>query len=149
MAERQQLVKCPPRQVWQALANGESYARWVVGTQEIVHVDSAWPAMGSVLRFRAGIGPINFEDSCIVRLCEPENRLELEAKAEPFGTARIAFNLLPWGANTVVVFDEHPLVGPGARLQGPLSELMLHVRNRRVLGNLARVAVREHQGASR
>lgn len=141
MAERQQLVKCPPHQVWQVLANGESYAQWVVGTQEIIHADPVWPAVDAELRFRAGIGPLHFEDSCTVRVCEPERRLELEAEAYPFGTARIAFTLLPWGVNTLVLLDEHPLQGPGARLQGPASEFLLHVRNRRVLGNLARVAV--------
>lgn len=144
MAERQQLVKCSPHQVWQVLANGESYAQWVVGTQEILEVDPAWPAVGAALRFRAGIGPLHFEDSCVVRICEPERRLELEAIAEPFGTARIAFTLIPWSTHTLVILDEHPLRGPGALLQGPPSELILHLRNRRILGNLARTAV-EHR----
>lgn len=144
MAERQQLVKCPPHQVWQVLADGESYAHWVVGTQEILQVDAAWPAVDAVLRFRVGIGPVHFEDSCTVRICEPERRLELEARAEAFGTARIAFTLLPWSENTLVILDEHPLLGPGARMQGPPSELILHLRNRRVLGNLARTAL-EHR----
>jgi uncharacterized protein YndB with AHSA1/START domain len=142
MAERQQLVPCPPHQVWRVLADGESYARWVVGTQEIVHVDETWPAVNSALRFRVGVGPLHFTDSCIVRICEPEGRLELEAKAEPVGTARIAFRLLPWSEDTLVILDEHPLRGPAARLQGPLSELILHLRNRRILGSLARVAAR-------
>jgi uncharacterized protein YndB with AHSA1/START domain len=141
MAERQQLIECPPHQVWQALANGRNYAEWVVGTQEIPQVDTAWPAVDAELRFRVGIGPVHFEDSCVVRICEPERRLELEAGAEPLGTARIAFKLLPWSADTLVILDEHPLQGPGARLQGPMSEFILHLRNRRMLGNLARVAV--------
>ena len=148
MARRQQLVKCPPHQVWKVLADGESYARWVVGTQEILHVDAAWPAVDAELRFQAGIGPIHFEDSCVVRICEPQLRMELEARAKPFGTARIAFALVPWSHNTLVVLDEHPLLGgPGARLQGPLSEQLLHVRNRRLLRNLARVAARSHEPA--
>jgi uncharacterized protein YndB with AHSA1/START domain len=149
VARRQQLVKCPPDQVWQTLADGESYARWVVGTQDILHVNPAWPAVGAVLRFRVGIGPLHFEDSCVVRICEPESRLELEAKAEPFGTARIAFSLLPWGEHTLVILDEHPLLGPGARLQGPMTELALHLRNRRMLGNLARLAVADYADAAR
>ena len=48
-----------------------------------------------------------------------------------------------------MILDEHPLLGPGARLQGPPSELLLHLRNRRMLGNLARTAVEQHdQGAA-
>ncbi|HEV2635899.1 MAG TPA: SRPBCC family protein [Actinocrinis sp.] len=143
MAARQQLIPRPPHQVWKVLADGSSYARWVVGTQQILDVDPDWPAVGAVLRFQLGLGPLNFRDTCTVRICEPERRLELEAKAEPFGTARIAFTLIPWADGTLVILDEHPLLGPGARLQGPPSELLLHVRNRRMLGNLARVAVGE------
>ncbi|MEY9930515.1 hypothetical protein ABH926_005162 [Catenulispora sp. GP43] len=77
----------------------------------------------------------------------PTRRLELEAMAKPFGTARIAFTLIPWSDNTLVILDEHPLLGPGARLQGPLSECFLHVRNRRLLTNLARVTVTNHETA--
>ncbi|MHA6757359.1 SRPBCC family protein [Streptacidiphilus sp. PAMC 29251] len=147
MAKRQQLIKCPPEQVWKILADGTSYAQWVVGTQDILHVDPAWPAVGARLRFRVGLGPVNFEDSCVVRICEPGRRLELEAKADPFGTARIAIELIPWAEHTLVILDEHPLLGPGARLQGPPSELLLHLRNRRMLGNLARTALEQHERA--
>jgi uncharacterized protein YndB with AHSA1/START domain len=149
MARRQQLVKCPPHRVWQVLGSGESYAQWVVGTQQILYADTAWPAVGAELCFQAGVGPIHFKDSCVVRICEPQRRLELEAMAKPFGSARIAFALIPWGDNTLVILDEHPLLGPGARLQGPLSEYVLHLRNRRLLSNLARVAVTDPEGASR
>lgn len=149
MAQRQQLVRCPPHQVWKILADGHSYAEWVVGTQEILDVDAAWPGVGAALRFRVGLGPAHFTDTCVVRICEPGQRLELEAKAQLFGTARIAFTLIPWAGNTVVILDEHPLLGPGARVQGPPSELILHLRNRRMLGNLARIAVQEHERAAR
>ncbi|MEU1424366.1 SRPBCC family protein [Kitasatospora sp. NPDC005751] len=145
MARRQQFIECPPEAVWSVLSDGRNYAEWVVGTRDIEHADADWPAVGTLLHFRAGIGPLTVDDRCVVRICEPGTRLELEAKAEPFGAARIAFTLVPWGANTLVFLDEHPLTGPGSRLQGPPSELLLHLRNRRLLGNLARVAVREHQ----
>jgi len=141
MAERHQLVKCSPDQVWRILASGDSYARWVVGTQRILSVDAAWPAVGAELCFQAGVGPLRITDSCVVRISEAEHRLELEAKADPFGTARIAFTLSPWSSHTLVTLDEHALLGPGARLQGAVSERLLHMRNRRLLDNLARVAV--------
>ncbi|MED7952074.1 SRPBCC family protein [Streptomyces sp. BE20] len=148
MARRQQFIACPPEAVWGVLADGHSYAEWVVGTQDIEHVDPGWPAVGAALRYRAGLGPLTIDDSCTVRICEPGTRLELEAKAAPFGTARIAFTLIPWGANTLVLLDEHPLTGPGSRFEGPPSEFVLHLRNRRLLGNLARVAVEEHRQAT-
>lgn len=146
MAERHKLVECPPPQVWHVLASGETYARWVVGTQKILHVDSDWPAVGAELRYQAGLGPIHVKDSCLVRICEPRHRLELEAVAEPFGTARIAFTLSAWGKHTLLTLDEHPLRGPGASLYGPVSERLLHLRNRRLLDNLARVAGEDQRG---
>ncbi|MFJ7280830.1 SRPBCC family protein [Kitasatospora sp. NPDC098663] len=143
MAQRQQLIETSPDHVWAVLADGRRYAEWVVGTKEILHADSHWPAVGARLRFRVGFGPATLEDTCVVRISEHMRRLELEAKADPFGTARIAFTLIPWAAHTLVILDEHPLRGPGARLQGPASELMLHLRNRRMLANLARHATGE------
>ncbi|SEK46818.1 SRPBCC family protein [Streptacidiphilus jiangxiensis] len=142
MAQRQRLIEYPPSQVWDTLADGESYAQWVVGTKEILHADSRWPAVGAQLRFRAGLGPWTFEDTCEVRICESARRLELEASAKPFGTVRIAFTLIPWARNTLVILDEHPLRGLGARLQGPPTEFALHLRNRQLLDNLARTAAR-------
>ena len=149
MARRQQLIESPPARVWQVLADGATYARWVVGTQRIIAIDTAWPRVGAVLRFQVGLGPLHFRDSCAVRICEPGRRLELEAKAESLGTARIAFDLIPWGGHTLVLLDEHPLLGVGARLQGPPSELLLHLRNRRILRNLAREATRSGDGRAR
>ncbi|MFC8723065.1 SRPBCC domain-containing protein [Kitasatospora sp. NPDC057198] len=140
MAQRQRLITSPPERVWDVLANARSYARWVVGTQDVLDADEHWPAVGARLRFRVGLGPAALEDTCVVRICEPVRRLELEAAADPLGTARIAFSLVPWGEDTLLLLDEHPLRGLGARLENPLTELLLHLRNRRLLGNLARRA---------
>ncbi|MFJ4675450.1 MULTISPECIES: SRPBCC family protein [unclassified Kitasatospora] len=146
MAQRQRLIDSPPAQVWDLLADAHSYAQWVVGTQDILGADDRWPEVGAELRFRVGIGPVTLEDTCVVRICESGRRLELEAKAAPFGTARIAFTLIPWGRHTLLLLDEHPLRGLGARLENPLTELALHLRNRRLLGNLDRAATRDHAG---
>ncbi|MGW4808953.1 SRPBCC family protein [Kitasatospora sp. NPDC004272] len=142
MAQRQRLIDCPAAQVWNVLANARSYAQWVVGTQDVLDADEQWPEVGARLRFRVGLGPATLEDTCVVRICEPGRRLELEAAADPLGTARIAFSLVPWGDDTLLLLDEHPLRGIGARLENPLTELLLHLRNRRLLANLARNATR-------
>ncbi|WP_106970466.1 SRPBCC family protein [Kitasatospora phosalacinea] len=140
MAQRQRLVQATPEQVWGLLANARSYAQWVVGTQDVLDADDHWPEVGARLKFRVGVGPATLEDTCVVRICEPGRRLELEAAADPFGTARIAFSLTPWGDHTLLILDEHPLRGLGARLENPLTEFVLHLRNRRLLSNLARSA---------
>jgi hypothetical protein len=53
-----------------------------------------------------------------VRLVEPCRLLELEAHAGRLGSARVSIELLDWGeGRTVVILDEHPLTGPGARVR--------------------------------
>ncbi len=126
------------------LADGHSYAHWVVGTTQIRSVDSTWPEVGSSLYYTVGRGRLRFEDKSTVRLIKPGRRLELEANAPPLGTARVAFGLIPWGEETVVVIDEHPLRGPGAQLHSGALDLVLHQRNRRMLNNLAQVVHARH-----
>jgi carbon monoxide dehydrogenase subunit G len=136
------LIERPPAAVWAVLADGHSYAEWVVGTKEIHEVDEHWPAVGSTIQFTAGVGPVEINDRTVVRHVEPERSLELEAQARWMGTARISFDLRPWGDNTLVIIDEHPLTGPGARLHNAAVDLLLHVRNRKMVRALARAVER-------
>ena len=131
------LIERPPEQVWALLADGHSYAEWVVGTKEICEVDRDWPRVGSSIAFTVGAGPLTFSDRTTVRLVEPERHLELEARAKWLGTARIAFDIRPWGEHTLVTIDEHPLRGPSARLHNALFEVALRLRNRLMLRRLA------------
>ncbi|MEU8137904.1 SRPBCC family protein [Streptodolium elevatio] len=140
MARRQHLIDASPSRVWDVLADPHRYAEWVVGTRRIDRADPAWPQEHARLVYTVGLGPVTFQDECVVRLCDPGKRLELEAMAPPFGTARIGIELLPWDTGTLVLVDEHPLRGPAARLHGPPGEFLLHLRNRKMLHNLARVA---------
>lgn len=142
MAMRQALVDSPPEAVWGVLADGNSYAEWVVGTGSIRAVDETWPEVGASIHFTAGRPPLGLQDRTTVRLVEPGRRLELEVHAPPLGTARVALELVAWGDQTVVVLDEHPLTGLGAHLHNALFDLVLHQRNRRMLHNLAAVVAR-------
>ncbi|MFE5328154.1 SRPBCC family protein [Embleya sp. NPDC056575] len=148
MARRQQLIDADPARVWGVLADARRYAEWVVGTRQVERFDDTWPRPGAHLVYAVGLGPLTFRDECIVRLCVPGERLELEAVASPFGTARIGIELLPWDTATLVLVDEHPLRGPAARLHGPPGEALLHLRNRRMLRNLARVVEKEPRTAT-
>lgn len=140
VAQRQILVNRRPAVVWSVLADGYAYAHWVVGTTQIREVDSAWPETGSSIYYTVGRGRFRFDDRSTVRLLEPERRIELEANAPPLGSARVAIGLIPWGdGETVIILDEHPLRGRGAQLHSGVVELLLHLRNRRMLNNLARV----------
>jgi hypothetical protein len=131
------LIERSPDAVWAVLEDGHSYAEWVVGTREIHEVDENWPAVGSAIEFTAGVGPIRLNDRTVVRRVEPKTGLELEAHASWLGSARISFDLRPWGENTLVIIDEHPLTGPGARWHNTLVDLVLRMRNRKMMRALA------------
>jgi carbon monoxide dehydrogenase subunit G len=139
VAIRHVLIERPPAAVWAVLCDGERYAEWVVGTQRIRSADGDWPAVGSTIHFDFGIGPITFSDRVVVRVCEPPRRLELEAHAGALGTARIAIEVMAWGADTLVVVDEHPLRGIGGALHSVPNDVLIHLRNRRMLRNLSRI----------
>jgi uncharacterized protein YndB with AHSA1/START domain len=144
VARNRRLVLSPPSGVWRLLSDGTRYAEWVTGTRQILAVDPHWPDVGARLAVRVGVGPLVLDDTCVVRICEPERRLELEAKAGPFGAARIAMHLIPWGGHTLFVLDWHPLRGPGTRMHGLPVGYVVAIRNGMMLTKLARIAVREH-----
>ncbi|QNP66838.1 SRPBCC family protein [Streptomyces genisteinicus] len=143
MARTRRLILSPPGDVWRLLADGHRYGEWVTGTRRVTHADSHWPDVGARLSVRVGVGPLTLDDTCVVRVCEPGRRLELEAKADPFGAARIAMRLLPWGGSTLLTLDWHPLRGPGTRMHGLPVDYLVGIRNGMMLTKLARIAVRE------
>ncbi|GAA1339225.1 SRPBCC family protein [Streptomyces sanglieri] len=145
VARNLRLILSPPSTVWGLLSDGPRYREWVSGTQQIIAADPHWPEVGACLQVRVGVGPLALDDTCVVRICEPERRLELEAKADPFGAARIAMNLIPWGENTLCVLDWHPLRGPGIRMHGLPVDYIVSIRNGMMLTKLARIAVREQR----
>ncbi|MFG3258696.1 SRPBCC family protein [Streptomyces sp. NPDC048172] len=144
MARNRRLILSPPSEVWDLLADGHRYGEWVTGTQSVLAADPHWPEVGARLRVRVGVGPLTFDDTCVVRICEPRHRLELEAKADPFGAARIAMNLIPWGDCTLLILEWHPLRGPGTRMHGLPVDYVVAVRNGMMLTKFARIALREH-----
>ncbi|MCP9963264.1 SRPBCC family protein [Streptomyces somaliensis] len=139
MAVRHHLIQSPPSAVWEVLSDPDRYADWVVGTEDTRPLDGTWPEVGAALQYTVAIGPVRLKGSTVVRRLEPPNRLELEAKSGPAGTARIAIEVVPWGAATLVIVDEHPLRGPGARLHNALFDAALQFRHRLMLRRLAEV----------
>ncbi|NGN65958.1 SRPBCC family protein [Streptomyces sp. A7024] len=142
------MILSSPSEVWGLLSDGHRYGEWVSGTQSVLFADPKWPDVGARLKFRFGAGPLTLDDTCVVRICEPQRRLELEAKAGPFGAARIAMNLTPWGEHTLFILEWHPLRGPGSRMHGLPVDYVVAVRNGMMLTKLARIAVREHGGTA-
>ncbi|ALC19115.1 SRPBCC family protein [Streptomyces pristinaespiralis] len=147
MARNRRLILSSPSKVWDLLSDGHRYGEWVSGTQQVLAVDPQWPDVGARLRVRVGVGPLVLDDTCVVRICEPRRRLELEAKAAPFGAARIAMNLIPWAESTLFLLEWHPLRGPGTRMHGLPVDYLVSVRNGMMLTKLARIAVGEQRGS--
>jgi uncharacterized protein YndB with AHSA1/START domain len=147
MAVLNVLIEHSPEQVWQVLSDGWAYAEWVAGTRNIRDVDDRWPEPGTRIHYTAGAGPWTLDDVTTVRVMEPGRRLELEAHARRLGSARVSIELLDWGeGRTVVIIDEHPLTGPGARWHSVPLDAALRLRNRRMMRSLARVVRERHQG---
>ncbi|MGW1229181.1 SRPBCC family protein [Streptomyces sp. NPDC001515] len=139
MAVRHRLIRKSPAEVWEVLSDPERYGEWVVGAAE-ARVDAGqWPELGATLRYAIRIGPFTLRNRTVVRRSEPTTVLELEADSGPLGTARIAMELRPWGENTLIIFDEHPLRGAGGALHNGLLDAAQQVRHRVMLGRLARL----------
>ncbi|CAM5237152.1 Polyketide cyclase OS=Streptomyces fumanus OX=67302 GN=GCM10018772_18770 PE=4 SV=1 [Streptomyces fumanus] len=143
MAVRHRLIQASPQEVWAALADGERYAEWVVGTSDVTPDRGNWPEVDSTIRYAVRLGPLKLTNETVVRRCEEGSVLELEAKAGPLGTARIAIELRPWGRDTLVLVDEHPLRGPGGLVHNTGVDLLIHLRHRAMLARLAKLCESE------
>ncbi|MCB5183304.1 SRPBCC family protein [Streptomyces antimicrobicus] len=138
MAVQHRLVGTRPERVWEVLADGDRYARWVLGTHRSREADGRWPQEGSELRYRIKVGPFTYDGTTVVRVCEPPQRLELEAKMGDAG-ARIAIEVRPWGPEeTLLVLDEHPLRGRGWSFHHAAIDAVAQLRHRVMLARLAR-----------
>ncbi|WP_145503018.1 SRPBCC family protein [Streptomyces sp. CFMR 7] len=142
MAVRHHLVDRPPAAVWSVLADGTLYGEWVVGTSDSHPERGDWPETGSSIAYHVHVGPKRFGGHTVVRRVDPPRTLELEADGGPWGTARIAFDIRPWGERTLVIVDEHPLRGLGGTLHNPLVDTLLQLRHRTMLARLAELVER-------
>jgi uncharacterized protein YndB with AHSA1/START domain len=146
MAVHNQLIRRPPEQVWAVLADRDRYAEWVVGAADSRPAYGDWPEVGAALEYTVRIGPWDLRGRTVVRRCEAPRLLELEAESGWLGSARISLDVRPWGGDTLVIVDEHPLKGIGGALHNTLLDALLVVRNRSMLGRLADVV--ERSGAT-
>lgn len=100
---------------------------------------------GATIGYKVKVGPFTYEGRTVVRACEPPDRLELEAMAGKGGSARIALEIKPWGKDTLVIIDEHPLRGRNGSFHNAAIDLLVQLRHRSMLGRLARAV--ESKGA--
>ncbi|WP_330456358.1 SRPBCC family protein [Streptomyces sp. NBC_00820] len=147
MAVRHQLIERAPTALWTVLKDPSRFADWVVGTSNSAPREGRWPELGSSLTYTVKLGRKKAEGFTVVRRYEPPRYLELEAHAGE-ESARIAFDILPWGDDTLVIVDEHPLRGLSGSLHNTVLDALIQIRHRKMLSRLAQL-VEEEAAASR
>jgi uncharacterized protein YndB with AHSA1/START domain len=140
MATNQKLIDAPAEHVFTVLADPESYAHWVVGSNEIRRYDAAWPETGSTFHHTQGKWPLTVKDTSSVLEVEPNRRLVLEVRTRPFVVAKVVLELTPEDGRTRVRMTEFPTGGLLRRIHNPLLDWLTKARNARGLDRLARLA---------
>ncbi|MFD4639128.1 SRPBCC family protein [Lentzea sp. NPDC058436] len=137
MAEVALNVEAPVDAVWAVLADGWSYAGWVVGASHIRDVDEGWPGAGTRIHHSVGPWPLVISDTTEVVRCEPGALLELDARLWPAGAARITFTLMARSeALTEVRMAERVVRGPSTLMPKVVQDVLLAPRNKETLQRL-------------
>jgi hypothetical protein len=127
--------------VFAVLADGWSYAGWVVGASHIRTVDPGWPEQGTRIHHSVGPWPMVVHDVTTVRAVEQPRSLELDARLWPFGMARIRLELTETRpGSTQIRMLEEVVRGPGRVLPNAVQALLLVPRNRESLRRLIDLA---------
>ena len=135
-------LPCAPEDVLRVLADGWSYATWVVGTSRIRGVDATWPAAGARIAHSAGVWPLVIQDVSVSRRWDPERGIELEAKGSFVGDALVAISVVPTAGGCRVRIAEDAVRGPATVLPPPLRDALIGWRNRETLYRLGALACR-------
>ncbi|WP_315099131.1 SRPBCC family protein, partial [uncultured Cellulomonas sp.] len=122
-------LRCPPHAVLDVLADGWSYATWVVGTARIRAVDLGWPAPGARIAHSVGLWPALLDDVTVVRSWDPERGIDLQARGWPAGEARVQIEVRPRPGGCTVAISEDAVRGPGTLVPRPLRSAVLVARN--------------------
>jgi uncharacterized protein YndB with AHSA1/START domain len=148
VTETERVIDATPEQVFAVLADGWSYASWVVGAAHMRDVDASWPAVGSRLHHRVGPWPFNINDRTVVRAVTPGRLLELDARAWPVGSATVRIRLEPvdGGGRTRVRLTEWLSSPLGSKLPATVQAALLVPRNKESLARLEDLAVHREAG---
>jgi len=134
-------------EIFTVLADGWTYASWVVGASHMREVDPDWPRVGARLHHRVGPWPLSLDDSTTVVAMEPDRLLELDAHAWPAGAARVRLALEPLGPDRTRVRFTEAFSSPLARRIPERAQAVLLVpRNRESLARLDDLAVHRVRG---
>jgi len=130
-------VRASPSQAFAALADPETYPRWLAGTRRIRDIDRAWPQRGSRFHHVVGVGPIRIADSTQVLDVEHDALLRLQVRARPLIAAVVTFRVIGGEQACVVSMEEEPAPRAIGNIVRPVMDPTIHVRNHRSLRRLA------------
>lgn len=142
-------IPAPVDDVWDVLVDPSAYVQWVVGGRTLRGVDPGWPRPGAAFHHTAGMWPVVVKDKTKVIGLHPGQRIELEARARPAGTAKVVITVTPTDdGGTRLVFTEEPLSGPVRLVPRPVMDALTKVRNAESLRRL-RTMVEERRRLER
>jgi uncharacterized protein YndB with AHSA1/START domain len=136
----ERFISVPPEALWEALADPQCYADWVVGVQEIRAADRGWPAPPARLHHTTGIGPLVIRDHTESLEARAPDLLRLRSNVRPLGTATVTLELRRHDGGTVIRLSERPH-GIYTPLEwNPVFRLLTKGRNAESLRRLEEVA---------
>jgi hypothetical protein len=138
MAVNRRFMPYTQAAIFAVLADGASYARWVVGTANVEEIDDNWPEPNSRLRYQLGRVAFRKEDVTIAVRVARNSELELEAIGRPVGAATILITLDAVNDGCLVRIVETPKRGLAKTLNNPAFEALIWLRNLETLRRLQR-----------
>ena len=135
-------VSASRQQVWDVMADGWTYAQWVVGNSRTRAVDSHWPQPGSAIRHSVGVWPLVINDQTAVESCTPNEELVLRAGLGWLGAAQVTLRLSDIPSGCRIEMIEKPVEGPMGLIPNRLALAAFYPRNRECLLRLAAMAER-------
>ncbi|MFC0530581.1 SRPBCC family protein [Phytohabitans kaempferiae] len=149
MPKRSRVVSTSAERVFAVLADGWSYASWVVGASHIRDVDDSWPDAGARIRHQVGPWPLHIKGMTSVHAVVPGRMLELHARAWPLGEAKVRLDLEPVDAATRVTLSYELIAGVGRLMPHLVQSVLLGPRSLEMLRRLEDLAVRRRAPAVR
>ena len=140
MAKNVRTMNCRPEDVFRVLGNAWLYPAWVVGASRMRDVDEAWPQPGAELHHSVGVWPALLDDTTVVDVWDPPNRMVMRARGWPIGVAEVTIRVRPFDGGSMVRIDEHPVSGPATLLPSLITTPLLRWRNTETLNRLAYLA---------
>lgn len=132
-----------PEAVWAVIADGWTFASWVVGASRVRAVEPGWPAVGTRIHHSVGTWPAVLDDDTESVEVDPGHRLVLLARTRPIGEARVEIVVEgDPGGGTLIRMIEDFVNGPALLAPRPARSVALTARNTETLQRLALMAER-------